>query len=99
MEEQQSSRTGTRIGRRDTLKAFGVLGLSGLLGSRAFAQSSAALGTPPSVMSTPPRQWGPNAPPEKYPDEDVIVIDPSFRSAIIGNTQIRRVWTGALWAE
>jgi gluconolactonase len=101
MKEQESPRAGMRVARRDTLKAFGALGLTGILGSQALAQSqsSAPVGAPPSVLTTPPRQWGPGAPPAKFPDEDVIVIDPSFRSAIIGNTQIRRVWTGALWAE
>ena len=35
-------------------------------------------GTPPSVVSDPPRQWGPDAPPTIYPDPDIIVVDPSF---------------------
>ena len=77
-----------RMGRRDTLKAFGALGLSGLFGSRAFAQSSAAVGSPPSVMTTPPRQWGPDAPPAKYPDEDIIIIDPKVHD--LGGFQVRR---------
>jgi sugar lactone lactonase YvrE len=34
-----------------------------------------------------------------YPDPDVIVIDPSFRTLVAGNSPIRRVWTGVDWAE
>jgi SMP-30/Gluconolactonase/LRE-like region len=99
MEEQGSSRPELSGSRRDALKALGALGITGMLNSTALAQANAPVGTPPSVMTTPPRQWGPDSPPAKYPDEDIIVIDPSFRSALLGNTQIRRVWTGALWAE
>jgi gluconolactonase len=99
MEDQRSSRPLLHGSRRDALKALGALGITGMMNSTALAQASATTGTPPSVMTTPPRQWGPDAPPAKYPDEDIIIIDPSFRSALLGITQIRRVWTGALWAE
>ncbi|HEY8292471.1 MAG TPA: hypothetical protein VIG44_08280, partial [Thermomicrobiales bacterium] len=34
-------------------------------------------GTPPSVITNPPRQWGPDAPPTIYPDPDIITVDPS----------------------
>ncbi|MCL4544393.1 MAG: SMP-30/gluconolactonase/LRE family protein [Chloroflexi bacterium] len=55
--------------------------------------------TPASVVSNPPRLWGLSAPPTPYPDPDVIVIDPSFGRCVVGNTAIRRLWTGAIWAE
>lgn len=54
---------------------------------------------PPSVVTSPPRQWQPGAPPTIYPDPDVIVVDPSFNDYLLGITAIRRVWTGGLWAE
>ena len=57
------------------------------------------LGNPPSVVTEPPRQWGPGAPPNNYPDPDVVVIDTRFRSLLVGNTPIQRLWTGSLWAE
>jgi len=63
------------------------------------AQQSAQLGTPPSVLSNPPRQWGPGTAPMIYPDPDIIVIDPSFRDLMLGITAIQRVWTGFKWAE
>jgi len=88
--------------RRDALKTFGGAGLAGMLVSSAWAQATppaATTGTPPNVLTNPPRQWGMDAPPTKYPDDDIIIIDNDFRSALLGITQIRRVWTGANWAE
>ena len=35
----------------------------------------------------------------RYPDPDIIVLDPRFAKYKIGNTPIQRLWTGALWAE
>ena len=61
--------------------------------------SSAAIGTPPSVITNPPRQWGRYAPPNVYPDPDVIVTDPSFAARRVGNVPIRRIATGFTWAE
>ncbi len=65
----------------------------------ARAQSKAQTGTPPSVITNPPRQWGHHAPPDIYPDPDIIVIDPSFNQYLLGITAIRRVATGFKWTE
>ena len=52
----------------------------------AFAQQqTAATATPPSVITNPPRQWGHRAPPDIYPDPDIIVIDPSFKQYLLGH--------------
>ena len=56
-------------------------------------------GSPPSTTTNPPRQWGPDAPPNIYPDPDVVVVDPQFRRCMVGNTPIQRLHTGMLWAE
>lgn len=37
--------------------------------------------------------------PVRYPDEDIVVIDPAFKKYKVGNTSIQRVHTGCLWAE
>ncbi len=37
--------------------------------------------------------------PERYPDPDVIALDPAFEKLIQGNAPIRRLHTGMLWAE
>lgn len=45
------------------------------------------------------RDFGPNAEPVRYPDPDIVVIDERFAKYKIGNTPIRRLHTGCLWAE
>jgi hypothetical protein len=51
MEVQGSSSPELRGSRRDVLKALGALGITGMLNSTALAQSSAPVGTPPSVLT------------------------------------------------
>src|SRR5579884_4039419 len=70
--------------------------------SMTFEPTSSQSSTParpPSTVTNPPRQWGPDAPPNIYPDPDVLVLDTRFRRLIVGNTPLLRLWTGALWAE
>ena len=56
--------------------------------------------TPPSTVTSPPRDFGPGAPPNVYFwDPDVIAVDPSFNRVMQPNAPIQRLWTGALWAE
>jgi gluconolactonase len=45
------------------------------------------------------RMYGSNAEPQRYPDPDIVVLDPRFARLKIGNAGIERLWTGALWAE
>jgi gluconolactonase len=45
------------------------------------------------------RDYGPHALPVRYPDPDVIVLDPRMAHYRVGNTTIKRLWTGALWME
>ena len=45
------------------------------------------------------RDYGPNAQPSLYPDPDMVALDESFKKYIQGNTPIRRLHTGMLWAE
>lgn len=37
--------------------------------------------------------------PERYPDPDVIALEPAFQKYIQGNSPLRRLHTGLLWAE
>ena len=51
-------------------------------------------------MTTPPRDFGPNAPPTTYfTDPDIVTVDPLFGSYIQRNSAITRLWTGGLWCE
>src|SRR3982074_3415365 len=45
------------------------------------------------------RDFGRNAEPQRYPDPDIVVIDPKRFKAKVGNTSIKRLYTGCLWAE
>lgn len=84
---------------RLTRRGF-IAGGAAMLPVLASAQQpKPQLGAPPTVISNPPRQWGPGAPPNIYPDPDVIVVDDSFLPYRVGLAAIRRLWTGAQWAE
>ena len=55
----------------------------------------------PQAPSIPPyeqRDWS-GQQPVRYPDPDIIALDPRFRSYILFNTPITRLHTGTLWAE
>ncbi len=68
------------------------------LATRASAQPRPA--GPPSTITTPPRDFGPNGAPTTYfTDPDVLVVDPGFAGLVQSNSAIQRLWTGALWAE
>ena len=90
----------TSASRRAVVRGIaGTIGTAALVPAAVLAQPGAATGTPPSVITNPPRQWGRHAPPNIYPDPDVIVVDPSFNALRIGNSAVHRVATGFLWAE
>src|SRR5258705_11607918 len=74
-------------------------GAAALVPSVVRAQAPGKPAEPSSTITTPPREWGPSAPPVTYVDPDVITIDPIFNSLRQGNTPIKRLWTGALWSE
>jgi gluconolactonase len=63
------------------------------------AATLAAAGAAGAVASAQQRQYGPGAPPVRYPDPDIVVLDDRFAKYRIGNTPIQRLHTGTLWAE
>lgn len=40
-----------------------------------------------------------NGDPLKYPEPDVVALDPRFRKYVLAHSPIRRLHTGTLWAE
>ena len=48
-----------------------------------------------------PRAYGPDAPPVRYPEPDVLVLDPRFKAYKLGNSPILRLFHSKqmLWAE
>src|SRR5262249_4962724 len=89
------------ISRRRLLTTIGAVAGAAAAPRTLFGQSSQ--GKPlsaPTVISNPPRDFGPDAPPTTYfADPDVLTVDPAFDGLIQANTSIKRLWTGALWAE
>jgi gluconolactonase len=78
-------------------RTFLTATLGGLaLGPRLAAQVPA---TQPPVSPVPaPRDWSGQTP-LQYPDPDIVALDNRFRRYIVGNTPIKRLHTGTLWAE
>jgi gluconolactonase len=64
--------------------------------TRAFAQAQ----QPGAVISPnpTPRDWS-RLEPLQYPDPDIVALAPAFRKYIVGNTLIKRMHIGTLWAE
>src|SRR5580693_9038450 len=84
------------ISRRALIEQLGAAaGLAAVMPRIVAAQGPAALKRDPlSTVTVPPRDFGPDAPPGTYPDPDVLAIDPAFNRYRVGNTAIRRLWTG-----
>ena len=47
------------------------------------------------------RDYGPGAEPVRYPDPDIVTLDPRFKKYALGNTPIQRIYhsPNMLWAE
>src|SRR5882762_3368647 len=70
------------------------------IGRRQFLRASAAIVggavlTPKMAFS----DGSSNKPVVRYPDPNLVTLDPRFDKYKIGNTPVQRLWTGALWAE
>ena len=93
------------ISRRDAIHklgaAAGVVAFTPRMTGAQAAQAPAtpARTSPPSVISNPPRDFTPGAPPVSYPDPDIITVDSAFNALRSNNTPIQRLWTGGLWCE
>lgn len=74
-----------RASRRVTRRTF--LGWSVAAGSAAAFKLTGA-----------ERDWGGDDP-IRYPDPDIVVLDSRFGAYKLGNTAIKRIHTGTLWAE
>jgi len=90
------------ISRRQMLEAVGAVAGAAVATSRGHAQAQQPPRPqqPPSTVTNPPRDFGPDAPPTTYfTDPDIVTVDPLFNGYIQANSAIKRLWTGALWAE
>src|SRR6266403_2013586 len=88
------------MSRRVLIKTAGIAAGGVALAPRIAGAQAPAPMAPPSTITTPPRDFGPNAPPNVYfTDPDVLTIDPIFNGLRQPNAPIQRLWTGALWSE
>jgi gluconolactonase len=66
------------------------------LARRGLLAAAAAIAATPALAQ---RQYGRGAPPQRYPDPDIVAIDPRRFTMALGNAAIRRLHTGMQWAE
>ena len=97
MTVSEARQSGGGLTRRDLLEKLGVAG-SVILAPGILAAQGPEAGTR-SAAAAPPRDFSPGAPPQPYPDPDVLAIDPWFNALRQFNAPIERLWTGALWSE
>jgi gluconolactonase len=78
----------------------GFLAAAVPLAAVATAYSTASAQQPQAPISPDPapRDWSGEAT-VRYPDPDIIALDNRFRKYIVGNTIMKRLHTGTLWAE
>ena len=81
--------------RRELLATVG----GALAAAGTLAAQTQTTQNPPSVVSNPPRDFGPDATTTYFNDPDVITVDPAFGGLVQANASIKRLWIGAQWAE
>src|SRR2546428_2378956 len=83
------------MSRRVLIKTAGFAAGAVALAPHHVAAQTPAPMAPPSTITTPPRDFGPNAPPNVYfTDPDVLTIDPMFNGLRQPNAPIQRLWDG-----
>jgi gluconolactonase len=85
----------TRFSRRRLLAIFS----GAVVAAASLPAQTRQTTSPPSVVSNPPRDFGPDAATTYFNDPDVLTIDPAFDGLVQPNAAIKRLWMGALWAE
>ncbi len=70
----------------------------GIVNRRSFLAAAAAVTASATALG---RDFGPDAPPVRYPEPDVVVLDPRFAKYKLGNSPIQRLYHNKkmLWAE
>jgi gluconolactonase len=67
------------------------------IGRRGFLTATVAAASAYTALGQ--RDYRQNGPPVRYPDKDILVLDNRFAKYRLGNTPIKRLFTGMLWAE
>jgi gluconolactonase len=77
-------------------RTFLTTALGAVAAARVAAQAPAAQ---PQISPVPTQRDWSRLEAIQYPDPDIIALTPAFRRYIVGNTVIRRMHIGTLWAE
>lgn len=72
--------------------------MSNVFDRRSLLKTATGAALAPLTASAQQRDYS-SRNPVRYPDPDIITLDPRFKKYAIGNTPIRRLHTGMLWAE
>lgn len=74
---------------------------SAQLGRRSFVAAVAGVAAAALASDAEARDYGPNAPPVRYPDPDIVTLDDRFKKYALGNSPIQRLYHSQemLWAE
>jgi gluconolactonase len=90
----------TTLSRRVFMKTVGVTAGAVALAPAVVRAQAPAPVAPPTVITNPPRDFGPGGAPTTYfTDPDVLTVEPEFNGLRQPNAAIVRLWTGALWSE
>ncbi len=85
--------------RRELLATLGGAAAAGVTIAAQSSQIQSPQSQPPSVVSNPPRDFGPDSTTTYFNDPDVLTVDPAFGGLVQANASIKRLWIGAQWAE
>jgi gluconolactonase len=93
--------TGLKLHEQKTTDRRTFLGTAaGVFAAAAWPAGTPAAQDSKTAASSPPsRQYGQHAEPVRYPDPDMVALDARFAKIKIGNSPIKRLHTGMLWAE
>jgi gluconolactonase len=72
--------------------------LNRTLATGAFLPGMLQQGAAPQIPPSQPRDWS-GREPVRYPDPDIVALDNRFRRYIVGNTVMKRLYTGTQWSE
>jgi len=72
--------------------------LAAAVGGAALKAAAQSPASAPISPKPTPRDWS-NQVPVQYPDPDIVALDNRFRRYMVGNTVIKKLHTGTLWAE
>ena len=81
----------------DLTRRFMLAGAAASVPTLALAQNKPQFAPQSSILNG--RVYGPGAPPNTYPDPDILILDPSASDIFLGHSSIKRIKTGFLWAE